>query len=87
MPFTTPLIFGLVALAVLVVVLLVRRFLPGVGDSRRLLDRATMEQALVRLGELAAAEGHTLTLIVVGGAAMVLNYQARRSTQDVDAFL
>jgi hypothetical protein len=45
-----------------------------------------MEQALVRLGELAAADGHTLTLIVVGGAAMVLNYQSRYATQDVDAF-
>lgn len=86
MPFTTPLTFGLVALAVLVVVLLVRRLLPDPGDSLRGLDRATMEQALVRLGELATANGHTLTLIVVGGAAMVLNYQARRSTQDVDAF-
>lgn len=86
MPGVTPLVFGLAALVLLVVVLVVRRLLPTAGDSRRLLDRAIMEQALVRLGELAAADGHTLTLVVVGGAAMVLNYQARRATQDVDAF-
>ncbi|NJN15275.1 MAG: hypothetical protein HC822_02715 [Oscillochloris sp.] len=86
MPGSTPLVFSLVALVLLAVVLLVRRWIPGPGDSPRGLDRATMEQALVRLGELAAAEGHTLTLIVVGGAAMVLNYQSRYATQDVDAF-
>jgi hypothetical protein len=86
MPVVTLLTFGLSALAALAVALLVRRLLPATGDSRRLLDRATMEQALTRLGELAAAEGHTLTLIVVGGAAMVLNYQSRDATQDVDAF-
>ncbi|EFO79809.1 hypothetical protein OSCT_2326 [Oscillochloris trichoides DG-6] len=45
-----------------------------------------MVQALTRLGALAADQGHTLTLIVVGGAALVLRYQARLSTQDVDAF-
>jgi predicted MFS family arabinose efflux permease len=81
MPVTSPLIFGIVAVVLLAVMLLVRRLLPAAGDPRRLLDRATMEQALVRLDELAAADGHALTLIVVGGAAMVLNYQARRATQ------
>lgn len=86
MPGVTPLVFGLVALVLLAVFLVTRRWLPPTGDSRRLLDRAIMEQALVRLGELAAADGHTLTLIVVGGAAMVLNYQSRYATQDVDAF-
>ncbi|WP_129630279.1 DUF6036 family nucleotidyltransferase [Candidatus Oscillochloris fontis] len=45
-----------------------------------------MTQALTRLGALAAEQGHTLTLVVVGGAALVLRYQARLSTQDVDAF-
>lgn len=31
-------------------------------------------------------QGQTLTLVVAGGAAMVLRYNARLSTQDVDAF-
>lgn len=86
MPFVRSLVFGLAALNGIAVVLLTRRWFPITGDSRRLLDRATMEQALLRLGELAISEGHTLTLMVVGGAAMVLHYQARRATQDVDAF-
>lgn len=87
MPFVTPLSFGIVALGLFVVVLQMRRWILDAGSSRRLLDRATMEQALVRPGELANAEGQTLTLVVVGGAAMVLNYQSRSATQDVDAFL
>lgn len=49
-----------------------RWLLTGPDDSRTGLNRATMTQALTRLGELAAADGHTLTLVVVGGAAMVL---------------
>ncbi len=73
-------------LATLTVVLVASRFLLGAGDARRGLDRAIMIQALTRLGALAADQGHTLTLIVVGGAALVLRYQARLSTQDVDAF-
>lgn len=31
-------------------------------------------------------QGQTLTLVVAGGAALVLRYTARLSTQDVDAF-
>lgn len=56
------------------------------SDSPSGLDRATITKALTRLGELAAVAGHTLTLLIVGGAAMVLRYNARLSTQDVDAF-
>lgn len=63
-----------------------RRLLTGPSGSPAGLNRATMVQALTRLGVLAQAEGHTLTLVVVGGAAMVLRYNARLSTQDVDAF-
>ncbi len=84
---TTAITFALTALALLAVLLVARRWLAGSGPSPRGLDRATMVQALTRLGELAAAEGHTLTLVVVGGAALVLNYNARLATQDVDAFL
>jgi hypothetical protein len=37
------------------------------------------------LGQLAVADGYTLHLVIVGGAAMVLGYDARQSTQDIDA--
>jgi hypothetical protein len=50
-----------------------------------LLTRQDIITALKRLGQLAAADGHTLRLVIVGGAAMVLGYNARESTQDVDA--
>jgi hypothetical protein len=81
-PLTT---IGLVALSLAVVLLLARRWLAGPAGGDTGLTRASMTQALTRLGELAQAQGQTLTL-VVGGAARVLRYQARASTKDVDAF-
>ena len=51
------------------------------------LTRDMIIHALTRLGELAYSEGQTLTLVVVGGAALVLRYNTRVSTQDVDAFM
>jgi hypothetical protein len=50
-----------------------------------LLTRQDIIAALERLGQLAAADGYTLRLVVVGGAAMVLGYDARLSTHNVDA--
>ena len=50
-----------------------------------LLTRQDIINALERLGQLAAADGCTLHLLVVGGAAMVLGYNARQSTHDIDA--
>lgn len=50
-----------------------------------LLGRAEIIEALCRLGELASADGIEVRLIIVGGAAMVLGFDARLSTQDVDA--
>ncbi|HEX9440719.1 MAG TPA: nucleotidyltransferase, partial [Roseiflexaceae bacterium] len=50
-----------------------------------LLTRQDIIAALERLGQLATAEGYTLHLMVVGGAAMVLGYNARQSTHDIDA--
>lgn len=43
--------------------------------------------ALERLGELAAQKDHSIELLIVGGAAMILLYDARLSTRDIDAFI
>ena len=44
-------------------------------------------RALTRLGELGAQRGFEIELVVVGGAAMVLAFDARDATQDVDAVI
>lgn len=46
-----------------------------------------IRQALIRLGELALRRGVTVEIVVVGGAALALGYQARESTHDVDALI
>jgi hypothetical protein len=51
-----------------------------------LIRRQEIIAAFQRLGELAKGEGHTLHLVVLGGAAMVLGYNARQATHDIDAF-
>lgn len=43
--------------------------------------------ALERLGQLAEARGTKIELALVGGALMVLVYEARESTRDVDAIV
>lgn len=45
-----------------------------------LINEDQIKQALQRLGELAVENGDNIELIVVGGAAMVLAYQARLAT-------
>jgi len=42
-----------------------------------LLTRQEIVAAFARLGQLAAADGYTLRLVLVSGAAMVLGYDAR----------
>lgn len=54
------------------------------ASEMTLLTRHEIERALRRLGEVAASEGHQLEVLLVGGAAMVLGYDARSSTHDVD---
>jgi len=49
-----------------------------------LINELQIRTALKRLGELATDNGETIELVVVGGAAMVLAYQARLATHDVD---
>lgn len=51
----------------------------------KFLTKAEIEAALNRLSELAAAEGVRLEMTVYGGALMLLAYDARRTTKDVDA--
>jgi hypothetical protein len=50
-----------------------------------ILTRRDIITALDRVGQLALADGYTLHLVIVGGAAMVLGYNARQSTHDIDA--
>ncbi len=52
-----------------------------------LLRKDEIVTALQRLGELAQAQGQTIELMAVGGAVMVLAYNARLSTHDVDVFI
>jgi hypothetical protein len=49
--------------------------------------RNEIEAGLKRLGELAQAKGLHIQLTLVGGAAMVLRFDARPSTHDVDAVI
>lgn len=44
-------------------------------------------EALERLGQLAVARGIGIELALVGGALMVLVYEARESTRDVDVII
>lgn len=49
------------------------------------MNRDDIIQALTRLGERLDARGLRADLYVVGGAAMALAYDVRRTTKDVDA--
>jgi hypothetical protein len=53
----------------------------------KLLTKAEIESALIRLSELAAAEGIRLEMTLYGGALMLLAYDARDVTKDVDAIV
>lgn len=48
-------------------------------------DRNILEKALARLGDLANQEGITLDICIYGGALMLLAYNSRVATKDVDA--
>jgi hypothetical protein len=50
-----------------------------------LLDRATIESLISELGERCAAKDIHVELFLVGGAAMALAYNRRRTTRDIDA--
>lgn len=50
-----------------------------------LLDRAAIQDAFRRLGDRLARRGVVADIYIIGGAAMALAYDARRSTRDIDA--
>lgn len=52
-----------------------------------LLSQDEITNALTRLGEIAQAKGYQIELVAVGGAVMVLAYNARLATHDVDVFI
>jgi hypothetical protein len=51
------------------------------------ITRQEIIEALERLGQLAEGRGTKIELALVGGALMVLVYEARESTRDVDAII
>lgn len=55
------------------------------SDAAPLLDRAALEDVFRKLGDRLARRGVVADIYVVGGAAMALAYDARRSTRDIDA--
>ncbi len=48
------------------------------------LNREEIISALTRLGELAAKAGEVVELLLLGGGVMVLAFNARESTRDID---
>ena len=51
----------------------------------RLFDRLSLQSALNELGQRAHAEGKTIEIAIYGGAALMLTYDWRMATRDVDA--
>ena len=52
-----------------------------------MLDRTRLKQAFGRLGEDLARRGVFLELAIYGGSALVLQFDWRRTTQDIDAIV
>jgi hypothetical protein len=48
-------------------------------------DRQSLEQAFSELGRRAHAEGKTIEIAIYGGSALILTYDWRVATRDVDA--
>lgn len=51
------------------------------------LSKQDVIDALTRLGELAASSGERIELLLLGGGLMVLVFDARQSTRDVDVVI
>lgn len=59
----------------------------SLGSNMATITRKEIVEALERLGQLAVAHGTKIELALVGGALMVLVYDARESTRDIDAII
>lgn len=51
------------------------------------ITRQEIVEAFERLGQLAEAQGEKIELVLIGGALMVLVYETRQSTRDVDVVI
>ena len=51
------------------------------------IDKQNILAALTRLGELAAARGQQLDLLLLGGGIMVIVFDARNATRDLDVVI
>lgn len=47
-------------------------------------DRRDLEEALITLGELVEARGHSFELAVIGGGSLLLQGELTRTTEDLD---
>lgn len=52
-----------------------------------LLTQSQIKTALIKLGELAAKDGLKIQLVLLGGAVMALQYNARSATKDIDVII
>ncbi len=52
-----------------------------------LLSYNDLYNAIIRLGELATADGEQIDLLIVGGGVMVLEFRSRESTNDLDGVI
>jgi len=57
----------------------------GMLKPSRRLTRAIIVRALTRLGELSAAKNSRLEIAIYGGTVMMLAYDCRDATKDIDA--
>jgi predicted nucleotidyltransferase len=51
------------------------------------LSKQDLIAALTRLGQLAESQGDRVELVLVGGSLMVLVFEARQTTRDVDVVI
>jgi len=51
------------------------------------LSKQDVVAALARLGDLADARGETIELLLLGGSVMVLVFETRQSTRDIDVVI
>jgi hypothetical protein len=52
-----------------------------------LLSKKDVETALSRMGELALSNGQSLELLLLGGGLMVLHFETRQTTRDLDVVI